>query len=77
MERWECGKLGSWEGKWGGKRSGGEGRGAKVLHTFRHTYLHTDIKNRPSDEAGWRGALAHKNIVFYWVLHIKYYLQTI
>ena len=34
------------------KRGRGEkGRGAKVLHTYRHT-------NRPSDEAGPRGAFA-------------------
>ena len=71
MGMWEVGELGGEVGreeKW---------RGAKVLHTFRHTYIHTDIQNKPSDEAGWRGALAPKNIVFYWVLHIKYYLQTI
>ena len=78
MGRWKGGNVGSWGvGRGSGEGREVEGRGAKVLHTFRHTYIHTDIQNRPSDEAGWRVALAPKNIVFYGVLHIKYYLQTI
>ena len=38
----------------GGEGRGDKGRGAKVLQTYRHT-------DRPSDEAGPRGAFAPKN----------------
>ena len=46
--------------RWVGGR--GQGVGAKVFQTYRQTYRHTD---RPSDEAGPRGAFAPKKISFW------------